>query len=158
MIFIVWVLNFVISWINAWGCGKNWTESKHAGGLAHFMNWMGAIMAAAGFTWCYLVIIGLLGTAIPFEHDNGTTAPLLTAVQVQAFGDLGYMVIILPILGSGLAITIQAWSVAWRRRTFGSAAVAGYDTFAMVYNVTSAISTMPKATGRLGDFFFGDVF
>lgn len=155
MILLVWVLNFAISWFNAWGCGKTWTESKHAGGFAHLMNWMGAIMAAAGFTWCYLVIIGFFGTVIPIEQDNGTTAALLTPVQLQAFADLGYMVIIFPILGSGLAITIHAWGVAWRRRSFGTGAIAAYDTFAMVYNISSAIDYMPGATGRLGDFFFG---
>lgn len=155
MIILIWFLNFAISWFNAWGCGKTWNEAKHAGGIPYFMLWMGAIMSAAGFTWCYLVVIGFFGATVPFEQDDGTSAPLLTAVQLQAFADLGYMLVIFPILGSGLAITIHAWGVAWRRRSFGTGAIAAYDTFAMVYNISSALRHVPEASGRLGDFFFG---
>lgn len=55
MVVLIWFLNVVLSAVNAWGCGKSWTETKHAGGLAHFMNWMGAVMSASGFTWCYTI-------------------------------------------------------------------------------------------------------
>lgn len=155
MIVLIWILNFAISIFNAWSCGKTWNESKYAGGMPHFMNWMGAIMSASGFTWCYLVIAVFVGGTYPIEHDDGTMAPLLTVEQVQATADLGYLVVLMPILGSGLAITIHAWGVAYRRRTLGDGAIAAWDTFAMVYNVSSALRHVPQATDRLGDFFFG---
>jgi hypothetical protein len=154
MILLFWVLNFVISCFNAWACGKSWNETKYVGGLPHFMNWMGAIMAACGFTWCYLVIVGAGAAYIPLvEQDDGTLVPLLDPTSLQVFFDLGYLVIIGPILGSGLAITMQAWAYAWRRRTFADAAVAGWDTFAMVYNVSSALEAVPAASGRVFSFF-----
>ena len=32
------------------------------------MNWMGAIMSASGFTWCYLVVVVLFGLLVdPFS-------------------------------------------------------------------------------------------
>lgn len=156
MIILVWVLNFGISWLNAWGSGKTWAETKHEGGAAHFMNWMSAIMSACGFTWCYLVIFGLGGLYIPFEQDDGTMATLFTVEQISQFSDLGYLVIILPILGSGLAITLNSWGYFWRRRTFSDGAVAGYNSFAQVYNMVGALEYVPDAVDGASALFDGD--
>jgi hypothetical protein len=155
VIVFIWLLNFAISWFNAWGCGKTWNETKHSAGGAHLMNWMGAIMSASGFTWCYLVIACFLGGTIPVEQDDGTTATWLTMEQVQVVADLGYLVIIGPILGSGLAITVHTWGVFYRRRTIGNAALGGYNTFANIYNIHSALSYVPTAGSRVFDFFSG---
>src|SRR5690349_6837454 len=56
---LVWVLNFAISVWNAYAVGKVWVEAKVAGGWYRFMCWMGAIMSACGFTWCYLSFLAL---------------------------------------------------------------------------------------------------
>lgn len=159
MIILIWLINFCISWLNAWGCGKTWNESKANGGWPHFMNWMAAIMSASGFTWCYLLIIGFFGGMIPFEREidgKMVDAPLLTFAQIQAFADLGFMVIILPILGSGLAILIHSWGVLWRERTFGSALNAGWNTFAMGHNIYTAAIELPRASKSLSEFFGND--
>lgn len=155
MIFLVWILNFGISWLNAWGCGKTWNETKANGGMPHFMNWMGAIMSASGFTWCYMVVAALLGTVIPIKGDDGQYHALLTPEMLKAFCDLGYLAIILPILGSGLAITIHSWGVFWRRRNFSSGATAGWNTFAQVYNFYGAARHIPEAGLGVKDFFGG---
>lgn len=153
MVLLFWVLNFVISWVNAWGCGKTWNETKRNGGVPHFLNWMGAIMSASGFTWCYLVIGIFLGTVIPYHHADGTWAPLLKPETSEAVANLGYLIVIFPILGSGLAIMMHSWGVFWRRRTFGNGAVAGYNTFAEAYNLYSAAQYVPKAAGKTEGFF-----
>lgn len=155
-VLLIWILNFAISWFNAWACGKSWNESKHVGGFAHFMNWMGAIMSAAGFTWCYVILGAELASTIPIEQDDGTSAPLLSAAATTALLQLGYMVVIFPILGSGLAIMLQAWAVFWRRRTLANGAVAAYDTFAMAYNISSAVQYVPEASSGLSSFFGKD--
>lgn len=155
MIVLIWLFNFAISTFNAWACGKTWNESKANGGFPHFMNWMGAIMSASGFTWCYLVIACLLGGNVTHEV-NGQVVPYLTAAQVQAVADGGYLMIIFPILGSGLAITIHSWGVFWRRRTFGSGAVAGWNTFAQGYNIYTAASAIPKTSSGFFSFMKSD--
>ena len=130
----IWLLNFAISWFNAWACGKSWNETKHVGGVIHFMNWMGAIMSAMGFTWCYMLFMAWLGATVPFvEQDDGTYATLLTPDMLEAYINLGYLVVIGPILGSGLAITCQSWYQFAKRRTLGNAGVAGWNTFAQIY-------------------------
>jgi hypothetical protein len=156
MILILLVVNFAISWFNAWVCGKSWNETKYTGGIPHFMNWMGAIMSACGFTWCYLIPLAFAGTLIPMDQDDGTTAPMLSPAALQAVLDLGYMAIIIPTLGSGLAITISAWAALWKRRTIANAGVAAWDTFAMVYNISNALEYVPKASTSLWNFFSSD--
>lgn len=155
MILLIWILNFVISIFNAWGCGKTWNETKHMGGVPHFMNWMGAIMSASGFTWCYMIVLGLGAAYVPYETDEGVTTTLLDPASLEVFFQLGYLVIIGPILGSGLAITMQSWMVFWRRKNFGNAAVAGYNTFAQVYNTASALQHVPGFASNVGSFFKG---
>lgn len=156
IILLLWIVNFAISGFNAWACGKAWNETKHVGGVAHFMNWMGAIMSAMGFTWCYLLVLGFGGAYIPIiEQDDGSMAPLLDPPMLEAFMQLGYLVIIGPILGSGLAITIQSWAYFWRRRSLGSGAVAGWNTFAQVYNTASALQHVPGAARGVSSFFKG---
>lgn len=156
IILLLWFVNFAISAFNAWACGKSWNETKHVGGFVHFMNWMGAVMSASGFTWCYLILLALLGSVIPIEQESGAAAPLLDAHMLEAVMSLGYLTIIGPIIGSGLALTIQSWSHFWRRRTFGSAAVAGWNTSAQVYNVYNAASLIPQSVGKVGSFFTSD--
>lgn len=155
MFALLWLLNFIISIFNAVMCGKTWNETRFAGGMPHFMNWMGAVMSASGFTWCYLVVLVFFGGTYPIEADDGTMSTLLTMEQVQAVADLGYILVVFPILGSGIAITVHAWGVAYRRRTLLDGGIAAWDTFAMVYNVSSALKNVPAAGMRLDSFFKG---
>lgn len=146
MIWLIYFLNLGISVLNAWSCGRSWNETKRAGGFAHFMNWMGATMAACGFTWCLLVLTTQVGIHIPGKYHlpanyaNGTMA-------------LGYLVLIVPIIGSGLAITIQSWAYFWKERNFKNGAVAGWNTFAQVYNVVEAARGIPMALQIVGELF-----
>jgi len=165
VIYLVFILNFAISWFNAVSVGKVWDASKAKGGAAHFMTWMGAVMSASGFTWCYLLVLGLIASATPmqvFASEGETlTGMILDPASLQAFFELGYMVIILPILGSGLAITVQSWRQLAMRRArgeanFGDYAVTGWNTFAQVHNTASFLREAPGIMSNLGNFFGGD--
>jgi hypothetical protein len=165
VIFLVFVLNFVISWFNAVSVGKVWDASKAKGGVAHFMTWMGAVMSASGFTWCYLLVLGLIASVTPMQvfADEGEvlTGMILDPASLQVFFELGYMVIILPILGSGLAITVQSWRQLAMRRAqgeanFGDYAVTGWNTFAQAHNMYSFAREAPGIMSHLGSFFGGD--
>lgn len=166
MIFLIWLLNFGISWLNAFICGNIWDSTKARGGSAHFMTWMGAIMSASGFTWCYLLVAGLVCSELPLslfvEAEEGA-APvagmLLDADSLQAFCDLGYLVIIFPILGSGLAITVQTWREFARRgqqRGVSDYAITGWNTFAQIDNTFSAMRALPGVFDRLSSFGSSD--
>lgn len=145
MIILLVLLNLGISVFNSWSVGRGWTETKAVGGFAHFMSWMGAVMAVCGFTWSYTIILAF------GAHELG----YLSAPYVEGMTRLGYLIVVFPILGSGLAITIQSWAFFWQRRTFGNGAVAGWNTFAQVYNTVSAFRAVPESLGFLGDLLGG---
>lgn len=132
---LVW--NFFVSILNAWSCGRSWAEAKAMGGMARFMEWCCAIMSACGFTWCYLVLFVLIGQAIPGKYH-------LPDKYANAVFAIGYLIIILPVLGSGIAMTIQSWSYFWRERNFKNGAVAGYNSFAQIYNTYEAVHAIPE--------------
>lgn len=156
MILFFWLLNFVISWFNAWSVGKTWTETKAVGGPVHFMSWMGAIMAAVGFTWCYSVILGYGAATIPLtDEETGVSAPLLSIEEVEVFFDLAYLIYIFPLIGSGMAIMTHSWGVFWRRRSLGSGVTAGWNTYAQLHNFYHAVQHVPVAFDNVGSFFKG---
>jgi hypothetical protein len=153
IVFFLLVANFAISWFNAWTVGKVWVETKAVGGFTRFMAWMGAVMSACGFVWVYTIVLALLW------HTLNPSLPkkyVLSDVYLNGAIGLGYLIIILPVLGSGLAITINSWAYFWRRRTFGSGALAGYNSFAQLYNTYQAIQGIPEAVGLVGKAFKGD--
>lgn len=156
MIVILWFVNFAISWFNAWSVGKTWTETKAVGGPVHFMSWMGAIMAAVGFTWCYTVILGYGAATIPLtDEETGVSAPLLTMEETKVFFDLAYLIYIFPLVGSGMAIMTHSWGVFWRRRSLSNGVTAGWNTYAQLHNFYHAVEHVPQALGNVGSFFGG---
>lgn len=156
MIFLLWFVNLGISIFNAWGCGQSWTESKAIGGVPSFMNWMGAVMAAVGFTWCYSLVIGIAAATIPItDEETGITAPLLDAEGLQVFFDLAYIVIIFPCLGSGLAIMTSSWAAWWRHKSTGNTITAGWNTFANLHNFYTAAEVIPDKWTNVSDYFSG---
>lgn len=154
MIGFLWVLNFAISVLNAWGVGKTWTETKAVGGPVHFMSWMGAVMAAVGFTWCYGVIFAGLASQIPITNEvTGVSAPILGPEEVAVFADLVYLTLIFPLVGSGMAIMTHSWGVFWRRRSVTDGVVAGWNTYANLSNFYHAVEHVPNAMSNVGSFF-----
>lgn len=140
------ILNFFISWFNAWSIGKSWIEAKSNGGWAKILAWSGAIMSAAGFTWVYLAILSLIAQAtgkIPNQYTNLAL-------------NLGYLALIIPVIGSGMAIAAQSWAHFWREKTFTNAGFAGWNTFAQLYNMYEATSMIPAAIKEVVKGFDSD--
>lgn len=66
---------------------------------------------------------------------------------------LGYLIILLPILGSGFGIWAHSVVNAYRRRSFGSVAVAGWNTYAQFNNTWQAARHAPGIIEQvLGSF------
>src|SRR5258708_12839718 len=107
MIFLLLILNFAISWFNAWSVGRVLVESKMIGGFFRMTVWCGAIMSACGFTWVYIALLGLLAQSFQW----------LPARYIQGIFSLGYLVIIFPLLGSGLGIAPSSSPQFWRHNT-----------------------------------------
>jgi len=136
-------LNFGISCWNAYASGAYFTESKIIGGWIRFVTWCGLIMSACGFTWVYLTILTMIAIS----------SGKLTPEQGLAMFKLGYLVIILPLLGSGLGIWAHSIAVAYRRGNFGDIAVAGWNTYAQAHNTWDAASHAPGFMRDVADAF-----
>ncbi len=145
VLILVVALNFGISWFNAWWVGRSWADSKVIGGRTRVLAWCGGTMSACGFTWCYLVILAMLAVATGF----------LPMKYIRLSLDIGYVVIVLPVLGSGLAIWLDSVTTAWRRRDAMSVGVAGWNTFAMAQNTHDSATTLPEVFKSIGDTLSG---
>jgi hypothetical protein len=152
-ILIIFLLawNFGISWLNCWYVGKVWAESKVIGGWMQFVTICAAIMGACGFIWCNLLVIGYLASThvglLPLKYQ-------LTDTYLELLWNIGYVLIIFPILGSGMGIWADSVKQAYKRRDGMSIGVAGYNTFAQVYNTYEAAKFLPsifKAIGKTLD-------
>jgi hypothetical protein len=145
VVVLVWILNLGISIWNAYAVGKAWVETRHCGGWPRFMAWMGAIMSASGFTWCYLLVLAFVAYQTEW----------LTEYQIGVMINLGYVLLIPGILFSGLMITVDSWAQAYRQRTLASIGTAAYNTFAQIHNTYNAIRGFGQAFRGLADFFGG---
>lgn len=137
-------LNAGISAWNAYSSGAYWTESKIIGGWTRFIVWCGVVMSAAGFTWVYLTLLVFAGVAL------GKLTPYWGEVALK----LGYLIIILPVLGSGLGIWAHSVVRAYRKRSFGNIAIAGWNTGAQFYNTYQAARSVPIVVQDLMEAFF----
>jgi len=145
LLVVLWLLNFGISWWNAYAAGKVWAEAKVAGGWPRFMTWMAAVMSACGFSWCILIFLVLSGHSL---------APELVTDQVATVSlQLGYVLLVPFVLMSGYAITFDSWARAWRTRSLPDMGIAAWNTFASIHNTYSAIQNFGDALGGVADFF-----
>jgi hypothetical protein len=127
------LLNFGISAWNAYAAGAYLTESRIIGGWIRVVTWCALVMSACGFTWVYLTVLTIGAVAF------GKLDPYWADIAFK----LGYLALIGPVLGSGLGIWAHSLAEAYRRRSFGSAAVAAWNTYAQVSNAWDAARHAP---------------
>lgn len=142
---LMWLLNAGISTFNAWSVGRAWPIAKLEGGWFKLLLWSGATMAACGFTWCLMV-----PAALVCHHQHWLPERYCVGIL-----ELGYIVIIGPVLTSGLIITCQSIVEAIKRPGLLSVGSAAYNTWAMVENTMGAIQTVPAILKDLGGLFSG---
>ncbi len=155
ILFFMLLLNLVISFWNASAVGRYWTEKKDLPGWMRFMMWCGAIMATCGF---FVVYVSILTMIMHDLHLFEALAMILFKVEMTAetaemltqnIFDLAYLVIIFPVLGTGMCIWVNSLAVAYIRRDWASVGVAGWNTFAQVHNTVNAVRYVPRATSSL---------
>ena len=135
MLVLVLGLNLVISFLNARNVGHVWAESKAVGGWIRLLAWCGAIQSAAGFTFVYAVVVGYIAVSTGY----------LPTAMLGVMMNLIYIMIIVPLIGSGIFITIQSWIAFARDKSLSNLGVAGWNTFAQAYNTYNAIQSFGPA-------------
>lgn len=140
------VLNFGISWYNAYVVGLGWYDAKGCSLWVRILLWSSAIMSASGFTFCYAAVLAL---GLSVTH-------VLSIEQATAVFNLVYLFIVFPVIGSGFAITVQSIAEAWRTRKTADVGVGAYNLFAQLYNTKEAWSGIPDAISGLSSFLSRD--
>lgn len=140
-ILLLVVLNFGISWWNAKVTGQIWLESKAIGGMSRVMAWVGAIMAAIGFTYSFAIIVSFGLMAFGYGY-----------IAQYVFA-LTYLLIIFPAIGTGIIVMIESWIRFFRERNLANLGVAGWNTFANAFNIYNAVDGIPQSVSILGGLF-----
>lgn len=91
---IVLLLNYALSWYSAKTVSRCWLDARAVGRWAVLLCWLGAILAALGFTWCYVTL--LLAAA----HSFG----LVIASRVVVVFEVGGVVLTSLAVGTALLL------------------------------------------------------
>ena len=141
------ILTTAISIWNAHVTGKIWNESKQIGGWIRVLAWAGGIQSVGGFT----IVIALLLSSLVSVFG------WMPASAFEAIISLTYVLIIVPLLGSGIVITVESWIRAYRDRDWASIGISAWNTFAMASNTFQALDGgFSSALSKVGDFFDSD--
>jgi hypothetical protein len=133
---VVWLLNFGISFWNAYAVGNSWIEVKHQEGVwPKVLAWSGAVISALGFTWCYLILLAWLCYALEWVDQR----------TIEGAIWLGYLLLVPGILASGLVITLDSWARAYRNRRIQDIGIAAWNTYAEYHNTFHFIDNAGKA-------------
>ncbi len=136
----LFILNLLITWWNAKQIGSTWFEAKIVGGWRRFMSWMGAVMVFCGVTWCLSLVVGvvlLLTNVLPPD-------------AVGLMLEICFVVMAPCLLVSLYAITLDSWRIAFQTGRLGDTAIAGWNTFATIYDTAQIADGIGPA---LGDIF-----
>jgi hypothetical protein len=145
MIIVILVLDFGISFFNAYVCGRSWEESKAVGGILWLVVWCTAIQSALGFSSVVLLFL------IYLAHDY--VPGYFTDVYFKGALNLWYLTIVFPIIGAGLSVTIESWVAFYRDGSLLKLGNAAWNTFAQVRNTASAVENMGSALSSAHDPF-----
>lgn len=151
--FLLLVVNFVISWSNAASVGRFWSESKAIGGSFRLHVWAGYIMAIAGFTMVYgCILLLLLPSVLPMFMEVSTDT-ILAIEQLSA--DMLYVLIVLAIIPTGFYIWFKSVANFFQCKTLPNGLVAGWNSIAQCRNTVNACRELPSALGRIASSLFG---
>lgn len=127
---------FIASW-NAYVVGRAW---RFAGGFMTFVLWCALIQSVVGYSSIALVgiLVGL--------HQYGK----LDAEFMKYAMDLWYLLMVFPVIGSGLVIWLHGVIHTIRHPSVGGVLTSGWNTFANVHNIMGAVRHVPEAGEGVG--------
>ncbi len=151
-LFLLLGLNFFISWSNAKAVGRYWSESKQVGGSFRAEVVCGYIQAIFGFTMCYGYILMLIAPV--FMRAKGVNADFIADFELLT-SNMVYLLVAVPIIGSGFRIWFTSLKRAWEQRSLRTIATAGWNSYAQIHNTINFARNAPSAFKTIGSFFGG---
>lgn len=147
MIVAITIWNLLISFWNARVVGQAWGDpSAEYGGFMRVVLWSALVQSMVGFSMPVMMLEALI-----FRSTG-----VLSDAALRGMFSLWYLMVIVPLLGTGLVITAHSLVQAYRSRNWGDMAVAGYNTVAMGHNIYEASSGTGSALKSFTDFSSDD--
>lgn len=154
LLFLILLLgvNFAISWSNAKAVGRYWSESKQVGGSFRAEIICGYIQAIFGFTMVYSYVLMLIAPVL--MRAKGVDEGFIADFEILT-GNLTYLLVAIPIIGSGFRIWFTSLKSAWEQRSLRTIATAGWNSYAQIHNTISFARNAPSALKSISSFFGG---
>ena len=127
---LIFIINPLISFANAYIVGKEWKNIQYGSIWDKTLAVSGLIQSIAGFSMPTLGILLFIGYITKYLSMN----------QINIGIDLLWVSIIVPVVGSGIIITIQSIKDAIKEKSFGSGAVAFWNLGATIENIINMVS------------------
>lgn len=137
-IVMIFLVNPVIAFLNAKNVGYNWISIGNTTTWEKCVLVSGLVQSVIGYT---IPVFGIL-------LGIGYISHLLTNNQLFLSVDLMWISIIVPIVGTGIVITIQSVKDAIQDRSFGNIAIAVWNVGSTIENLFDLFSNFG---GIIGD-------
>ena len=123
------VVDFVLSLWNAYASGVTWglLRNQPGKGFSKVCAVAGLGLAFAGMAYATTIILSWVALEVGFLAIWDFL--YLVSFDLLVFGAM--------IIGFGLVITAQSITIAYRRRSFGTIAIATWNTFAEVWDIAT---------------------
>lgn len=143
---VILIINIGISYFNARAIAPFWRKRSEMGWGLWALLWSAAIQSAIGFSMPILLV------EVVAAYGFG----LLPVASAKASLALWYLLIIVPVIGTGLIITANSWLAAWKRRDVASVGTAAWNTAATAHDLAHVGSGVESAFSSIGDAFSSD--
>lgn len=127
---LVFIVNPLIAYFNAYTVGKYWNDIQYSSFWQKTISVSALVQSVIGFS---MPILGIL-------LFIGYITKTLTMNQIDLSIDLLWLSIIIPIVGSGILITIESIKEAIRSRSFTNGALAIWNLGATIENIFNMVS------------------
>ena len=149
MFFLILILNFVISCMNARGAGRIWSESKAVGGMLRVHAIAAYALSILGFTMVYgILIVMLMPTLLPMFMDISPD-DLWSATQLAS--DMMFILTAAFIIPLGYFAWFTSFVSFWRRRSLATGLGLAWNTFANIRNTMIVARHAPSAMRRISE-------
>lgn len=142
---VICALNFGISWWNAKVVGWLWNDRPVMGPFSKLVLYSAAVNSAIGFS-----SVLMIGLAFPASHFMDPTQAHKLITWMMA---LWYVLVIIPILGTGLVITLHSWMQFLRTKSWSDLAASSWNTYATLHNLYDASQSLGPAMDTVGEMF-----
>jgi hypothetical protein len=138
------VVNVVISFLNARAIGPVWRHRGEMGWGLWLVVWSAAVQSAIGFS-LPVMLLELLGAY---------AAHWLPVGGAKLAFSVWYVMVVVPLVGTGITLTANALVAAWKRPSARNVAASAWNVAVTADDFHHLAPAVQHASSAIGDFDF----